>query len=92
MKPSERYATQKLLSRMATYNLDRDTADRAGDLIRHSREKGMALSVPDSIIAATAIGHNLTLVTLNRSHFDSIAGLSLYPISEEDSDLSRKST
>ena len=82
MQPEERYVTQKLLTRMATYDLDREIADRAGDLIAASKSANKALSVPDAIIAATAIGRNLTLVTLNRGDFEHIAGLSLYPIDE----------
>ena len=38
------------------------------------------MSVPDAIIAATAIGHGLTLVTLNQGDFQNIAGLSLYAL------------
>ena len=36
------------------------------------------------MIAATALVHNLTLITLNRAHFAVVPGLSLYPLSEED--------
>lgn len=83
MQPDERYATQKLLSRLTIYDLDRDLADRAGDLIAASRRTGNILSVPDAIIAATAIGHQLTLVTLNYHDFAPIPGLSLYPMDED---------
>ena len=82
MHPDERYATQKLLSRFVTIDLDSDIADRAGDLIRASRGGGGVLSVPDAIIAATAITHHLTLVTYNTGHFTHISGLSLEPITE----------
>ena len=77
MAPTERYATQKLLSRFLTIPMDRDIADRAGDLIQENRNKGITLAVPDAIIAATALVHNLTLITLNTSHFASLSGLSL---------------
>lgn len=80
----EEYPTQKLLSRFITYNLDRETADRAGEYIRISRSKGVALSVPDSIIAATAVSHNLTLVTLNRAHFEDISGLRIESVPESE--------
>ena len=80
----EEYATQKLLSRFTTYNLDRETADRAGEYIRIGRSKGGALSVPDSIIAATAVSHNLTLVTLNRAHFEGIPGLRIESLPESE--------
>lgn len=84
MRPEERYATHKLLARLATIDLDREIADRAGDMIAASQRAGKALAVPDAIIAATAIGHQLTLVTLNRGDFQHVAGLSLYAIEEQD--------
>lgn len=80
----EEYATQKLLSRFTTYNLDRETADRAGKYIRISRSQGGALNVPDSIIAATAVAHNLILVTLNRTHFEGISGLRIESLPESE--------
>ena len=83
MRPDERYATSKLLSRFITYNLDRDVADRAGDLIRESQDRHVSLSVPDAIIAATALTNGLTLVTLNQADFEGIPGLSLAPLPEE---------
>lgn len=84
MQPEERYATNKLLSRLATIAMDREIADRAGDLIADGKRAGQALSVPDAIIAATAIGHRLTLVTLNQGDFRHISGLSLYQIDERE--------
>jgi toxin FitB len=62
--------------------LDREIADRAGDLIAANKRAGRALSVPDAIIAATAIGHRLTLVTLNQGDFKTIAGLRLYALDD----------
>jgi len=82
MAPDERYATQKLLSRFLTISLDRDIADRAGDWIRENRARGITLAVPDAIIAATALAHNLTLVTLNSDHFVGLSGLSLASLPE----------
>lgn len=83
MHPDEQYTTNKLLSRFVTYDLDRDLADRAGDLIRQSRDRRIALDVPDAIIAATALANGLTLVTLNPADFEGIPGLSLASLPEE---------
>src|SRR2546421_6351158 len=44
-----------------------------GDL----RNRGELIGDPDILIAATALHHNLTLVTENRRHFERIASLSL---------------
>lgn len=84
MQPAERYATNKLLARLATIDMDREIADRAGDLIADCKRTGQGLSVPDAIIAATAIGHRLTLVTLNRGDFQHVSGLSLYQMDERE--------
>ena len=42
------------------------------------------MSVPDAIIAATAIRQRLTLVTLNHGDFERIPGLSLASIPETE--------
>ena len=83
MRPDEQYATTKLLSRFITYDLDREVADRAGDLIRERQERHSALSVPDAVIAATALTRGLTQVTLNRADFEGSPGLSLALLPEE---------
>ena len=75
--------TKKLLSRFLTHNLDREIADRAGDIMSALRQNGRTASMPDAIIAATAIANNITLVTFNKAHFEVISGLSLYPLSDE---------
>ena len=66
MQPDERYATNKLLSRFITYDMNRELADRAGDLIRESPDRHASLGVPDAINAATALTHGLALVTLTQ--------------------------
>ncbi len=83
MRPEERYATTKLLSRFITFDVDRELADRAGDLIRERQDHGSPLTVPDAIIAATALAYGLSLVTLNQADFAGIPGLSLAPLPDE---------
>lgn len=82
MHPDEAYLTRKLLNRFVTYNLDRHIADRAGNFIREHQVNHLPLSVPDAIVAATAIAHQLTLVTLNVKDF-SVPGISLFPLPPE---------
>ncbi len=79
MHPDEAYVTQKLLNRFLTIDLDRTIADRAGDFIQKYRLQNRSISVPDAIIAATAITRQLTLVTLNEKDFP-MSGLSIFPI------------
>ena len=42
------------------------------------RQRGLLIPDPDILIAATALTHNLTLVTRNRRHFERIPDLPLY--------------
>lgn len=78
MNVEERYRTQKILSRFICYHLDPVIADQTGDLIRNLQSKGHGISVPDAIIAATALTYRLTLITYNQAHFAIVPGLSLY--------------
>ena len=58
---------QRLLDPFREIAVDRAVAARAGRL---RRETGVA--TPDALIAATAIEHNLMLVTRNRKDFEAI--------------------
>jgi hypothetical protein len=80
MRPSERYATQRLLSRFVNIAVDTTIADDAGEYIFKGRNSSNPIQVPDAIIAATATVHNLTLVTLNVADFHSISELRIYPL------------
>ena len=45
---------------------------------RDLRRRGIPLEDPDLLIAATALHHDLTLVTRNRRHFERVPGLKLH--------------
>lgn len=60
----------RLLAPFRELAVDREVAERAGRIVRESRAR-----LPDALIAATAIGHDLTVVTRNRRHFESIRGV-----------------
>ena len=49
--------------------IDHAVAERWGDLMAQSRRSGIALSVMDGFLAAAALAHHLTLVTLNVKDF-----------------------
>lgn len=69
MRDAERGATVAFLDALACYPIDRAVADRAGALLRTYRRRGVTLDVPDALIAATALQHDLTLLTYNARHF-----------------------
>jgi predicted nucleic acid-binding protein len=77
MREHERETTTRLLEMLSTYPLDASVADLAGEYIRRFRQQGITLDMPDAIIGATAVHHNLVLVTFNLRHFP-MPGLRCY--------------
>jgi predicted nucleic acid-binding protein len=65
--------TNRFFESLKIFDVDRDIAKIAAQLIREYKAKGVTMDIPDSIIASTCILHDLILVTYNRKH---------YPISE----------
>jgi toxin FitB len=61
-----------LLAPFREVPVDRSIAERAGRIRRES-----SIRLPDALIAATAIEHELGLATRNRSDFESVRGLRL---------------
>jgi predicted nucleic acid-binding protein len=59
----------QLLDSLRCYPLDASIADLAGACIRRCRARGIVLDRPDAIIGATALHHDLVLVTYNSEHF-----------------------
>jgi predicted nucleic acid-binding protein len=49
--------------------IDNDVADRWGWLIAGAERKGRSLAAVDGLLAATALEHNLTIVSRNTSDF-----------------------
>lgn len=60
----------QLLAPFKEIAVDRPIAERAG---RVAREFGLRL--PDALIAATALEHQLSVVTRNVKHFEQVRGL-----------------
>ena len=79
--PNEQASTKKLLSRFVSFDVDVAVADKAGEIILHGKESNKPILVPDAIIAATALIHNITLVTFNARDFEGVTNLSLHPLS-----------
>ncbi|MBI5953123.1 MAG: type II toxin-antitoxin system VapC family toxin [Chloroflexi bacterium] len=69
MHDHEKKATFNLLDSLETIDVTIEIADKAGELIRQWRTKGIILGDADAVIAATALNHGLALVTTNEKHF-----------------------
>jgi predicted nucleic acid-binding protein len=81
IKPADIANVERFVSMLSWYVASRAIARHAGQLRFEYARKGVTLSLPDMLIAATALEHGLTLITDNRKHFP-IPGLPLYPLPE----------
>jgi predicted nucleic acid-binding protein len=63
---------RELLAPLRELALERPLAEEGGRLRRLT-----GIPTPDALIAATALGHELVLVTRNRRHFERVPGLSM---------------
>jgi tRNA(fMet)-specific endonuclease VapC len=57
--------------------LDSVVAHKAGEVGADLLDRGIVISTPDLLIAATALVHNLTLATHNTQDYVHIPGLNL---------------
>ena len=67
--PAHEPAIRRLLAGMEEIVVDRRVAERAGMLRR------LGLRMPDALIAASALVHNVTLLTRNVADFRKVPGL-----------------
>lgn len=68
---------EAFLSGVTILNLDEEICKRFGQLRGSMRKHGQIMGDFDLLIAATALKHNLKLLTNNRKHFAGIAGLQI---------------
>jgi predicted nucleic acid-binding protein len=69
----EEPAVQALLGRMKELDVNHAIARRAGRIKRDAH-----LKIADALIAATALEHQLPLMTRNLRHFERVAGLTIH--------------
>ena len=79
VKPREEGKTNAFLEALGIYILEREIANKAGQYTRQHRTKGITLTLPDALIAATCILNDLILVTYNPKHYP-LLNLKLYPL------------
>jgi len=73
VKKGEEEKTDRFINSLGIFDVNREVASKAAQLIRQYKARGVTLDLPDAIIAATCILHELILVTYYTKH---------YPISE----------
>ncbi|MCX5999480.1 MAG: type II toxin-antitoxin system VapC family toxin [Chloroflexi bacterium] len=69
VRDGERDKTNMFLDSLDVYAIDRATANKAGEYIREYGRRGIRLSPPDAMIAATCVLNDLVLVSYNSRHY-----------------------
>ncbi len=82
IRPEEEKRTRAILEGLRVYPLDGKIAQMAGDYIRDYRRRNLKLSIPDAIVAATAVANHLIVVTYNSAHYP-MPEVRLYPALQE---------
>ena len=75
--PAGRRDLDLILDGLHLLPVDEAVARRFGDVSAAFRNVGTPLPTPDLLIAATALHHNLTMVTANRRDFVPVPGLTV---------------
>ena len=70
--------TQMLLTRLPVLSFDSACVKTATAIYRDLKSKNQLISLTDIFIAATAMTHDLQLLTLNRKHFGRVTNLKLH--------------
>ncbi len=76
--PQNRQFTEELLARLPILPFDSTCVKTASEIYRDLKAKNQLISLPDIFIVATAITHDIQLLTLNRKHFERVENLKLY--------------
>jgi hypothetical protein len=78
VKKGEEEKTNLFLRSLRVFDVDIEIANKAAQLIRKNKAKGITINLPDAIIASTCLLHDLILVTYNTKHYP-ISELEFYP-------------
>jgi predicted nucleic acid-binding protein len=69
VREPERKVTLRFFDSCETLPILAETADRAGEIYRGFRSQGITLSLPDTLIGATALLASIPLYTCNPRHY-----------------------
>jgi tRNA(fMet)-specific endonuclease VapC len=76
--PNNQLYIEQLLASLPILAFDSSCVPVATQIYQELKRKNQLIAPPDIFIAATAIVHDLPLLTLNRKHFIRIPNLNLY--------------
>lgn len=79
LKKGEEEKTDLFLRSLKIFDLNREIANKAAQLIREYKQRGITLNLPDAVIAGTCIFYDLILVTCNKKHYP-IPELTFHPL------------
>jgi len=79
LAPEQRPAAAIFVDELLFLPVDPNTARQAGELRYTAARRGIALSIPDTLIAATALAYGAGLVTGNVQHYPQ-PGLMIVPL------------
>jgi predicted nucleic acid-binding protein len=82
VSPRHREALLALVSDVTVLDVDHDVAQMFGAIRAQLLDRGTPVAGMDLLIAATALVHDLTLVTHNRRHFANVPRLTVYDWSD----------
>jgi predicted nucleic acid-binding protein len=71
------------VKRLECVDWEAETGLRWAELLAELRRKGRAMPIKDSLIAATALVHDLVVVTRNREHFAHVGVDVIDPFAEQ---------
>ncbi|GAK49071.1 PilT protein domain protein [Candidatus Moduliflexus flocculans] len=75
--PNNAVFVQHLLQIVPVLGFDSECVKTAATIYQQLKRKNQLISLPDLFIGATALTHNISLLTLNQVHFKRISGLTL---------------
>ena len=79
VRKGEEERTTRFLRSLRIFDVSWEIANKAAELIRDYKAKGITMDLPDAVIASTCILNNLILVTCNTKHYP-IPELKFHPL------------
>ncbi|MCA9878521.1 MAG: type II toxin-antitoxin system VapC family toxin, partial [Thermomicrobiales bacterium] len=76
--PAELVILRRFTAQFRLLGFTEPIIETFAEIRAYLRRRGLLIADMDLLIAATALYHNLTLLTFNRRHFDRIPDLKLY--------------